>query len=86
MQTSDHEGGELTGLTYRQMRERSDYSCSLPWGEDQWWKEKVKLLILLDMSIPNGGSGLVVIMTSPLGRRDLGLFVTPQYIIDSLKL
>lgn len=65
----------LTGLTYREMREHSDYSCFLPWGEDQWWEEKVKLLILLDMSIPIGECGLVVIMTSPLGKRDLGLLL-----------
>lgn len=62
----------MTGLTYREMREHSDYSCFLPWGEDQWWKEKVKLLILLDMSISNGGCRLVVIMTGPLGKQDLG--------------
>lgn len=71
LQTSDREGRELTGLTYREMRERLVYSCFLPWGEDQWWKEKVKPLILLDVSISIGGS----IMTSPLGRRDLGLML-----------
>ena len=65
----------LTGLTYREMREHSDYSCFLPRGEDQWWKEKVKLLILLDMSIPIGDGRLVVIMTSPLGKLDLGLLL-----------
>lgn len=75
MQTSDHEGGELTGLTYRQMKEHWDYSCFLPEGEDQCWKRKVKLLILLDMSIPIGRFGLVVITTSPLGRLDLGLLL-----------
>lgn len=48
-------------------------SCSLPSGEDQWWKEKVKLLIRLDMSIPIGCCRLVVIMTSPLGSPDRGL-------------
>lgn len=74
LQTSDHEGGELTGLTYREMREHSDYSCFLPWGEDQCWKGKVKLLILLDMSISIGGCRLVVIMTSPLGTQGSGGF------------
>lgn len=46
--------------------------------------EKVKLLILLDMSIPIGGFRWVVIMTGPLGRWDLGILLIPQYSIDSL--
>lgn len=37
--------------------------------------KKVKLLILLDMSIPIGGCRLVVITTSPLGRQDLGILL-----------
>lgn len=46
--------------------------------------EKVKLFILLDMSIPIGGLGLLVIMTGPLGRQDLGILLIPRYSIDSL--
>lgn len=67
------EGGALTGLTYREMREH--HSGFLPWGKDQWWKEKAKLLILLDMSIPIGVCRLLVIMTSLLGRQDQGVLL-----------
>lgn len=75
MQTSDHEGGELTGLTYREMREHSAALAFCLGVRINGGREKVKLLILLDMSIPIGECRLVVIMTSPLGRRDLGVLL-----------
>lgn len=76
LQTSDHETGELTGVTYREMREHSAFRC----GSMVEGKSKA-----INSSQCVNSHRRVRIGSDhdwPLGQTKCGAFVVPQHTID----